>query len=83
MKLKIITPDNIVFNGEVKKVNLPGSYGYFSVLENHAPFITTLKKGTLSYLTKQDEIAIEVEAGFVEVNNNIVTVCLEIINEQI
>jgi len=80
MKLKIITPESIVFSGEVELVSLPGKYGSFSVLENHAPFITTLKKGVLSYATGEGSINIEVEAGFVEVNNNTVTVCLELVN---
>lgn len=80
MKLKIITPESIVFSGEVGLVSLPGKYGSFSILENHAPFITTLKKGVLTYTTYIDSINIDVEGGFVEVNNNIVTVCLELVN---
>lgn len=80
MKLKIITPESVVFSGEVGLVSLPGKYGSFSILENHAPFITTLKKGVLSYTTNIDSINIDVEAGFVEVNNNTVTVCLELVN---
>ncbi len=80
MKLKIITPESIVFSGEVKIVSLPGKYGSFSILENHAPLITTLQKGVLSYATKEKSINVDVEAGIVEVNNNVVTVCLELTN---
>lgn len=80
MKLEIITPESIVFSGEVDSVSLPGKYGFFSILENHAPFITTLKKGVLSYTINIDTTKIDVEAGFVEVNNNTVTVCLELVN---
>lgn len=80
MKLKIITPESVIFSGEVNAVNLPGKYGAFSILENHAPLIATLKKGVLIYTINKDSISIDVDAGVVEVNNNTVTVCLELIN---
>lgn len=80
MKLKIITPESILYDGEVKSVNLPGKYGSFSILKNHAPLITILKKGVLSYTTTEDTSDINIEGGFVEVNNNTVTICLELTN---
>ena len=39
MKLKITKPDSVLFEGEVKLVQLPGTGGKFEVMENHAPII--------------------------------------------
>ena len=47
MQLEIITPENKVFNGEVEAVQLPGLDGLFQVLNNHAPIISALVKGTV------------------------------------
>ena len=47
MYLEIITPDRKVFEGDVNLVQLPGSKGSFTLLQNHAPIISTLDKGTI------------------------------------
>ncbi|KAF0237858.1 MAG: ATPase F1 complex delta/epsilon [Prolixibacteraceae bacterium] len=47
MYLEIITPDKKVFEGEVNLVMLPGSKDPFTLLQNHAPIISTLEKGTI------------------------------------
>ena len=47
MYLEIITPDKKVFEGDVTLVQLPGSKGSFTLLQNHAPIISTLEKGTI------------------------------------
>ena len=48
MKLRIITPSELLFEGEVESVTLPGRAGSFSVLNNHAPIISSLDKGTVA-----------------------------------
>ena len=45
MQLEIITPEKKIYQGNVDMVNIPGSDGYFGILENHAPIISTLKEG--------------------------------------
>ena len=75
--LKIFTPDGILYNGEVTSVTLPGTQGVFTVLINHAPIISSLTKGKIKYMVDEDISMIDVSSGFVEVKNNIVTVCLE------
>lgn len=47
MHLEILTPDEEVFKGEVDYVSCPGIDGYFGVLNNHAPLISSLKAGNL------------------------------------
>ncbi len=77
MKLEIITPEQIYFSGEVTSVTLPGTIGLFTVWENHAPLISSLTKGKISYKVDKDVTELIVDGGFAEINNNVVTVCIE------
>lgn len=45
LKLRIIAPDRMVFEGDVESVTLPGTVGSFTVLNRHAPIISSLEKG--------------------------------------
>lgn len=77
MYLEIITPDKKVFAGEVNSATFPGTKGSFQVLTNHAPLISTLAKGTVTYVTKQGPQTLVVEGGVVEVLNNKISVLAE------
>ena len=77
MFLEILTPEKTIFNGEVEWVTLPGALAPFTVLKNHAPLISSLEKGVLSFSAGGQNGEIEVIDGFVEVNNNRVTVCID------
>ena len=45
MHLEIVTPEAILFSGEVKSVAVPGVMGEFEMLDNHAAIISLLKEG--------------------------------------
>ncbi|MEO9872611.1 ATP synthase F1 subunit epsilon [Ekhidna sp.] len=78
MFLEIVTPDEKVFEGEVTSASFPGSDGSFQILNNHAPMVSTLGKGDISYHPeKKEEVRILVEGGVVEVMNNKVNVLVE------
>jgi F-type H+-transporting ATPase subunit epsilon len=78
MQIEIITPDSILFQGEATYVFLPGSDGSLGVMNNHAPLISSLKKGTLRVqVTNGKEMKFEVNGGTVEVLNNKVVVLAE------
>ena len=77
MKLEIITPEQIYFSGEVTSVTLPGTSGSFTVWENHAPLISSLKQGKISYMAQKIETELIVDGGFAEISNNTVTICIE------
>ena len=79
MKLEIITPEQIFFSGEVTSVTLPGTSGLFTIWNHHAPLISSLGNGKISYLVNEKEQELDIDGGFAEVNKNIVTVCLELI----
>lgn len=77
MQLKIISSQEIVFQGEVQSVTLPGELGAFTVLNNHAALISTLVSGKISYQTEDDDAgSIDIEGGIVDVDNNVISVCL-------
>lgn len=79
MYLEIYTPDAKVYEGEVDVTTLPGVDGYFQILNNHAPLVSPLGKGDLTYKWKKEETTIVVDGGVVEVHNNKVTVLAEAI----
>lgn len=78
MNLEIITPDKKVYSGKVKSVQLPGSDGSFGILKNHAPLVSSLKKGTVKVIdiNKQNH-SFEVKGGVVEVLKNKIIVLAE------
>ena len=78
MKLKVISPESVVFEGDVDSVTLPGAMGGFTVLKNHASIISTLVAGVLVYTPagSTDEQRQEIVGGLVDVDNNIISVCL-------
>ena len=73
LKLKIVSPEKVEFEGEVEQVIVPGSQGQFEILTNHAPIISTLQKGKVVYDGKE----LEILGGFVEVQKNEVSLCVE------
>lgn len=78
MNLEIITPDKKVYSGEVEAVKLPGAEGSFGILNNHAPIIASLKKGTIKVTDSKKHVEnFEINGGVVEVQNNKVIVLAE------
>ena len=77
MELEIISPEKVIFTGEVKEVNLPGSAGRFSILPHHAALISSLGVGDLVYTTEDGEKRIGIDSGFAEVKEDKVSVCIE------
>lgn len=76
MKVRILSPEKTLFEGNAKSIQLPGGLGNFEVLDGHAPLISTL--GTGKVVCKGDTLyEVEVNGGFVEVAMNEVSVCVE------
>ena len=66
-----------VFNGEVKSVTLPGTSGVFSILPQHAPIVSSLQEGTVSYTTTDgEEHTLDIHSGFVELSTGEASVCV-------
>lgn len=77
MVLEIISPDKMIFQGEVDSLQLPGTSGSFGILNNHAPIIATLKAGVVKVQQNGSEKEFEVAGGVVEVIKNKVIVLSE------
>lgn len=77
MKLEIISPDGLLFEGEVQGVSLPGISGSFDVLPRHAPLIAALQEGCIRYTIDGKEQEQPIHTGFVEVKNDTLSVCIE------
>jgi F-type H+-transporting ATPase subunit epsilon len=77
-KLEILTPEKRVFEGNVHRAIMPGAKAPFVILHNHAPIISVLQKGKLAWNDSNGEQTLEISSGFVEVNGNRVTACVEL-----
>ena len=76
MTLKIISADDIMFQGDASVVHLPGTMGAFTVLPGHASLISTLTPGTVRYTSADGEHSVKIEGGIVDVDSDIVSVCI-------
>ena len=68
--LEIATPTRLLVSETVDEVVAPGIEGYFGVLPGHAPFLTTLGIGELSYRIGREEYHLAIAGGFAEVRND-------------
>jgi len=78
LHFELVSPEKLVFSGEVQQVDLPGAEGDFGVLENHAPVVTTLRPGILTVHTAGGAQRIVVLGGFAEVSASGLTVLAEV-----
>ena len=76
MTLKIISAEDVLFEGEATLVALPGVMGQFTVLQNHATLISVLTAGNIEYVTGGQREALPVGGGLVSVDNNVISVCI-------
>jgi F-type H+-transporting ATPase subunit epsilon len=77
IQLEVVTPTGPVVSQEVDIVTAPGSDGEFGVLANHAPFLSTIKTGLLTYKQGGTVQVLMVSGGFCEVSNNKITFLVE------
>lgn len=78
IRLKVLTPQNTLFEGLVERVELPGEKGRFMVLKNHAPLISSLTGGHVAFVSGGEEAKVRIASGFVNIKDNQVTVCAEL-----
>ena len=77
LKLSVVTPQKQLISEEVDQVNAPGSEGDFGVLYDHAPILTNLRSGQLSYENDGESTALVISGGYLEVTDNRVTILAE------
>lgn len=74
LKLEIVTPERKVVDAEVDSVNVPTLSGEVGIMAAHAPLISALKPGVLSYTQKGNVERLAIATGFVEVSRDLVSV---------
>ncbi|MDR2471987.1 MAG: F0F1 ATP synthase subunit epsilon [Tannerella sp.] len=81
MNIRILSPTGVVFEGEISHATFPGELGSFNVYPRHAPMISALKNGVITFWqnnTPEDQPnTVPIESGFVEINSDNLTVCIE------
>ena len=77
MQLEMVTPYRKILSEQVDEVTAPGTIGEFGLLPGHTPLLTTLDIGELSYMQDGKSFHVAVNWGYVEVENNTVTVLVE------
>ncbi len=71
MKLSIVSPEETLYEGEVKSVKMQGIDGKFQVLNNHAPLISALSKGEIKIEeVSGEQKTFEINSGLVELSKN-------------
>jgi len=78
LHFELVSPEKLVFSGEVSQVDVPGAEGDFGVLEGHAPFVTTLRPGILTVHASGGAQRIVVLGGFAEVSSEGLTVLADV-----
>ena len=77
LQLEMVTPYRKILSEQVDEVTAPGTVGEFGLLPGHTPLLTTLDIGELSYMQDGKSFHVAVNWGYVEVENNTVTVLVE------
>jgi F-type H+-transporting ATPase subunit epsilon len=77
MRVTVIAPERVVFEGEADAVSAPAFDGQVGILPRHAPFLTMLGNGRLTVRAEGGTVAIRVRGGFLQVMDNTVRVVAE------
>jgi F-type H+-transporting ATPase subunit epsilon len=77
-RFELVSPQKLLFSGEVQQVDVPGAEGDFGVLADHAPMVTTLRPGILTVHAGSGTQRIVVLGGFAEVSKEGLTVLADV-----
>jgi F-type H+-transporting ATPase subunit epsilon len=74
LHLEFVSPERVLFSGDVDQVDLPGSEGDMGILPNHAPLVTVLRPGIVTIISSGKREPVVVIGGFAEVSPKGLTV---------
>jgi F-type H+-transporting ATPase subunit epsilon len=69
MILEIVSPEAKLFSGEITSISVPGVDGRFQMLNNHAPIVSLLQKGTINITAPSFNLDEETAKLFTKVND--------------
>jgi F-type H+-transporting ATPase subunit epsilon len=76
-QLEIVTPEKLVVKDSAEEAQIPGLNGYLGILPGHAPLITELAVGVITYRMRGETHSLSVAWGFAEVLPDKVTILAE------
>ena len=75
---ELVSPERLIFSGEVEQVIVPGAEGAFTVLASHAPMMSTIRPGVIEVFESRDRSnKLFVRGGFADVSSNGLTILAE------
>jgi F-type H+-transporting ATPase subunit epsilon len=75
MDLELITPEKVLYSGDVYLIKVPGTKGSFEILKNHVPIVSTLDAGKIKVISSEGkEYFFDIKSGFIEFRNNKISV---------
>jgi F-type H+-transporting ATPase subunit epsilon len=78
LKIEIVSPERLVLSETVDSVTVPGTEGYFTVMFDHAPFMTTLRPGFITVVRGSGQAEVYfVRGGFADVSASGLTILAE------
>lgn len=78
IKVDIVTPEKMLYSGEVDMITLPGSNGQMGILRGHAPLLSTLDIGEIVLHRREGNDYLAVSGGVVEVRPDKVTILADV-----
>jgi F-type H+-transporting ATPase subunit epsilon len=77
--IEIATPERLLAREKAIRAQIPAKEGYIGVLPDHAPLLSELGIGAMTYTTPDDQrFSLAIRGGFLEINNNVVRVLSDI-----
>ncbi len=74
LHLEFVSPESVLFSGDVDQVDVPGAEGDLGILAGHAPMVTALRPGIITIYRGNDRMPVVVMGGFAEVSPSGLTV---------
>lgn len=81
MKLSIVNPRGVVYEGETEYIVVDGNNGQLAILENHIPVVVPIKEGFIKRVNGSDEYHYTIVSGLLEQSDNVITVIAQEIGE--
>ena len=74
LQFEFVSPENVLFSGEVDQVDLPGAEGDMGIFAGHAPMVTTLRPGIVTIFRGSTREPVVITGGFAEVGPSGLTI---------
>lgn len=75
--LQVISTQKVIFQGNVSVARFPGKKSAFTVMKDHAPILSLLEKGFITYEGPYGKGKVPVSSGFVQIRKNEIYACID------